>query len=177
MEEGKLIQMTLNGIKEAVSKYGTFPMLQHGGHVMEDAAFQFRDPASPQEINSLEKMLGVTLPNDYKEFLFNHNGMEMFNGIELLSTEGIIEFNEVQDFPKGYVLIGYHYDGRYVIDVNKSNKGLGYMLHLDSIDNIEDAVYLDSNFEIWFDMLVSSNGAKYWEVKPKIQEYYKYISE
>ncbi len=177
MEEGKLIRMTLDGIKEAVSKYGTFPMLQHGGHVMEDAAFQFRDPASPQEINSLEKMLGVTLPNDYKEFLFNHNGMEMFNGIELLSTEGIIEFNEVQDFPKGYVLIGYHYDGRYVIDVNKSNKGLGYMLHLDSIDNIEDAVYLDSNFEIWFDMLVSSNEAKYWEVKPKIQEYYKYISE
>ncbi len=55
MAEGKLNHMTLNGIKDAVSKYGTFPMFQHGGHVMEDAAFQFRDPASPQEINSLEK--------------------------------------------------------------------------------------------------------------------------
>ncbi len=51
------------------------------------------------------------------------------------------------------------------------------MLYLDSIDNIEDTVYLDSNFEIWFDMLVSSNGTKYWEVKPKIKEYYKYVSE
>ncbi|MEC0931185.1 SMI1/KNR4 family protein, partial [Bacillus velezensis] len=28
-----------------------------------------------------------------------------------------------------------------------------------------------------FDMLVSSNGTKYWEVKPKIKEYYKYVSE
>lgn len=58
MAEGKLIHMTLNGIKDAVSKYGTFPMFQHGGHVMEDLAFQFRDPASPQEINSLEKARG-----------------------------------------------------------------------------------------------------------------------
>ncbi len=41
------------------------------------------------------------------------------------------------------------------------------MLYLDSIDNIEDAVNLDSNFEIWFDMLVSFNGTKYWESSSK----------
>ncbi len=40
------------------------------------------------------------------------------------------------------------------------------MLYLDSIDDIEDAVNLDSNFEIWFDTLVSVNGTKYWEVGP-----------
>ncbi len=108
MKEGKLVHMTLDGIKKAVSKYGTFPMFHHGGHVMEDATFHFRDPANPQEVTNLEKKLGVSFPNDYKEFLFKHNGMEMFNGVELLSTEGIIEYNEVQDFPEGYVLIGYH---------------------------------------------------------------------
>lgn len=31
---------------------------------------------------------------------------------------------------------------------------------------LEDAVNFDSNFEILFDMLVSSNGTKYWEVSP-----------
>ncbi|MDF3256338.1 SMI1/KNR4 family protein [Bacillus velezensis] len=31
---------------------------------MEDAAFQFRDPASPQEVSNLEKKLGMTLPKD-----------------------------------------------------------------------------------------------------------------
>ncbi|MEG7378064.1 SMI1/KNR4 family protein [Bacillus subtilis] len=89
------------------------------------------------------RSLGVTFPNDYKEFLLQHSG------------------------PEGYVLIRYHYDGRYVIDTNKSRKGLDYMLYLDSIDNIEDAVNLDSNFEIWFDMLVSFNGTKYWESSSK----------
>lgn len=43
-------------------------------------------------------------PNDYKEFLLQHNGMEMFDGIELLSTEGIIDYNEVLNFSEGYVL-------------------------------------------------------------------------
>ncbi len=38
---------------------------------MEDAAFHFKDPASPQEISDLEKKLGVHFPNDYKEFLCN----------------------------------------------------------------------------------------------------------
>lgn len=42
-----------------------------GGYVMEDAAFHFKDPASPQEISDLEKKLGVHFPNDYKEFLCN----------------------------------------------------------------------------------------------------------
>ncbi|MCU4668674.1 SMI1/KNR4 family protein [Bacillus paralicheniformis] len=144
---------------------------------MEDATFHFEDPASPQAISDLEKKLGVTFPNDYKEFLLQHNGMKMFDGVEILNIEGIIEYNEVQDFPEGYVLIGYHFDGRYVIDTSKSRNGLGYMLYLDSIDAIEDAVNLDSNFEIWFDMLVSSNGTKYWEVSPNIQEYYKLVSE
>ncbi|MCD2476114.1 SMI1/KNR4 family protein, partial [Staphylococcus aureus] len=57
---------------------------------MEDATFHFKDPASPQEISDIEQKLGVTFPNDYKEFLLQHNGMEMFDGIEILSLEGII---------------------------------------------------------------------------------------
>lgn len=30
MEEGKLVHMTLDGIKKAVTKYGTFPVFHHG---------------------------------------------------------------------------------------------------------------------------------------------------
>lgn len=71
----------------------------------------FKDPASPKEISNLEKKLGVTFPNDFKEFLLQHNGIEMFEGVEILSIEGTYE---VQDFPEGYVLIGYYYGGRYV---------------------------------------------------------------
>lgn len=90
MEEGKLVHMTLDGIKKAGSNYGTFPMFHHGGYVMEDATFRFRDPSSPQEISNLEKKLGVTFPNDYKEFLLQHNGMEMFDGINYLAQKELL---------------------------------------------------------------------------------------
>ncbi len=107
----------------------------------------FKDPASPKEISNLEKKLGVTFPNDFKEFLLQHNGMEMFEGVEILSIEGIIEYNEVQDFPEGvrfnWVLLWWK------IRTHKSRNGLEYMLYLDSIDDFEDAVNLDSNFEIY----------------------------
>lgn len=49
------------------------------------------------------------------------------------------------------------------------------MLYLDSIDDIEDAVNLDSNFEIWFDTLVSFNETKYWEVSPNNQSIINYF--
>ncbi len=51
----------------------------------------------------IPKLSVFIFPNDYKEFLLQHNGMEMFDGIEILSLEGIIEYNEVQDFPEGYI--------------------------------------------------------------------------
>ncbi len=74
-------------------------------------------------------------------------------------------------------LIGYHFDGRYVIDTNKSKNGLGFMLYLDSIDDIEDAINLDSNLEIWFDIASVFKWNEIWEVNPNLQEYYKLVSE
>ncbi|MGK9268803.1 hypothetical protein KXR56_19445 [Bacillus inaquosorum] len=50
MEEGKLVHMTLDGIKKAGSNYGTFPMFHHGGYVMEDATFRFRDYLAQKEL-------------------------------------------------------------------------------------------------------------------------------
>ncbi|WP_240345543.1 SMI1/KNR4 family protein [Bacillus sp. LJBS06] len=87
MEEGKLIHLTLAGIKEAVSKYGTFPMIQPGGFVLEDATFEFNEPATQDEITKLKSHFNVSLPKDYEEFLALHNGMKFFDGVEILSIE------------------------------------------------------------------------------------------
>ncbi|CAF1774001.1 hypothetical protein NRS6094_04084 [Bacillus subtilis] len=178
MEEGKLIHLTLAGIKEAVSKYGTFPMIQPGGFVLEDAAFEFNEPATEEEIRKLESHFNVSLPKDYKEFLALHNGLEFLDGIEILSIEDVMKYNETEDLPEKCFLIGYHFDGRYVIDSNRYEKGdLNYLFYLDSIDHFDEAVDLKANFEIWFDRLLSSNGNKYWEVERDVKAYYENIDE
>jgi cell wall assembly regulator SMI1 len=43
-----------------------------------DALSQFRKPATQAAILNAEKKLGVTLPDDYKQFLALHNGQEEF---------------------------------------------------------------------------------------------------
>lgn len=74
--------------------------------------------------------------------------------------------------------VGYHFDGRYVLDSNRYEKGdLDYLFYLDSIDHFDEAVDLKANFEIWFDRLLSSNGNKYWEVERNIKAYYENIDE
>lgn len=36
MEEGKLIHLTIAGMKEAISKEGPFPMIQPDGYVLNE---------------------------------------------------------------------------------------------------------------------------------------------
>lgn len=170
-----MIKLTLKGLKSILDTHGTFPLLQPGGFVFEDPYFNFKDPAAEAEIAHLENVFKVTLPNDYKEFLRLHNGMEIIDGIEILSINDVIQYNEVQDLPEECILIGYHFDGRYVIDTKRYHNGLDYMFYLDSIDPFEEAQDLSSNFEIWFDRLLSSNGSKYWELNQDVKGYYENI--
>ncbi|UJE03957.1 SMI1/KNR4 family protein [Bacillus subtilis] len=173
MEEGKLIHLTLAGIKEAVSKYGTFPMIQPGGFVLEDATFEFNEPATEEEIGKIESHFNVSLPKDYKEFLALHNGMKFFDGVEILSIEDVLEYNETEDLPENCFLIGYHFDGRYVIDTQRYEKGLDFMFYLDAIDHFDEAIEVAPSFEIWLDRLVCSNGFKYWEINKDVKLYYE----
>jgi len=175
IKEGELIKQTLKGLKNILDSHGTFPLLQPGGFVLEDPYFNFNDPATEDDIAYLESVFKVKFPNDYKVFLRLHNGMEIIDGIEVLSTSDVIKYNEVQDLPEECILIGYHFDGRYVIDTKRYRNGLDYMFYLDSIDSFEEAEDLGSNFEIWFDRLLSSNGVKYWEINRNVKDYYENI--
>lgn len=175
IREGDLIKQTLEGLKKILDSHGAFPLIQPGGFVLEDPYFHFNDPATEKEIADLENFFKVKFPNDYKEFLRLHNGIDIIDGIEILSTNDVIKYNEAQDLPEECILIGYHFDGRYVIDTNRYSNGLDYMFFLDSIDSFEEAENLGSNFEIWFDRLLSSNGVKYWEINRDVKGYYENI--
>ncbi|NPC93412.1 SMI1/KNR4 family protein [Bacillus sp. WMMC1349] len=177
MKEGKLVKMTIACLKKTVSKYGTFPMLIQGGDVLEDPYFYFNDPATDKQIDDLEKALNVKLPKDYKVFLGLHNGIEFIDGIEVLSIKDVLTYNEIQDLPKGYILIGYHDAGHYIIDTNKYHKGLDYMYYKDGLDDMNEAEALGSSFEIWLDRILSANGNKYWESNQCMKKYYESIVE
>ena len=65
--------------------------------------FTFNPPATEEEINKLEQDLGITIPDDYREFLTIHNGMILYSSylleVKYLSIDEIRqEYENVQDF-------------------------------------------------------------------------------
>ncbi|MDM5250067.1 SMI1/KNR4 family protein [Lysinibacillus sp. G4S2] len=59
--------------------------------------FEFKNPASIQDVDRFVEKTGWCLPNDYKEFLLKHNGALLFSdikyggGFELLSLKKFIK--------------------------------------------------------------------------------------
>lgn len=54
----------------------------------DEITLEFRAPASPEQILTLERLLGSPLPPSYKMFLELHNGSPYFSGeLNLLSVE------------------------------------------------------------------------------------------
>jgi len=56
-----------------------------------DADVQFRDPATPEQLERVETDLGIVLPSSLTELLLESNGIRC--GIEIFSTQQLIEEN------------------------------------------------------------------------------------
>lgn len=73
--------------------------------------FEFNRPATPEEIDTLEKELNVSLPAGYKEFLLFSNGAQLCgHTAEFDNTIGVSKmdkWNKSADFPKDYIIIAY----------------------------------------------------------------------
>lgn len=82
----------------------------------------------------------------------------------LFSLKEIEEYpNEYIDIPKGWFVIGYFYEDLIIIDTNRNSSGnTNYLLVNDCCCPFDNAKPLNSNFEIWFDRVIISQGYKFW---------------
>ena len=71
--------------------------------------FEFNRPATPEEIDTLEKELNVSLPAGYKEFLLFSNGAQLCgHTAEFIDTTGVTRISKLKktpDFPEDYITI------------------------------------------------------------------------
>lgn len=75
--------------------------------------WNLKDPANKETISEVEKSIGFTLPNQYKEFLLHSNGIEVSIGqnsyLVIWPINDLIELNnayEVAEFAPGLILFG-----------------------------------------------------------------------
>jgi hypothetical protein len=171
----EILKSTLNCLKERFKTEKLISLIHTRG-LTYDVTCEFNSPASPGLVEKLEEELGRTIPQDYKEFLLLHNGANLLfqpdvgEGIELYSIEMVLEMRKAhQDmsvFEKELFSIGTCRFGMILIDavICKPNphRDSNYLFWLEECASENEAINLNSNFEIWLDRIIAAQGEDYW---------------
>ncbi|MFJ8261007.1 SMI1/KNR4 family protein [Rummeliibacillus sp. NPDC094406] len=141
---------------------------------------EFNPPSTEEEIFSLEKELGIIIPQDYREFLLLHNGMTLFKSYlveyKFFSLDEICEnflivqedrkvddLEPTKDYPIGeFPDVGY-----IMIDDKKvkkdSSQGAIYVGHIMPEETKE-------SFASFIENVIEKTGEFFWE-DPNLPEY------
>ncbi|MFC9601562.1 SMI1/KNR4 family protein [Peribacillus butanolivorans] len=152
----------------------------------------FNNPATKEQIEEFEKKTEWILPEDYKAFLFIHNGCMLFEhidedgdnvggGLWLHSLEEIESaYKDMQadepDNPLPFIPIGSVLDGTLAISNKKLNaKEPNYLLNFDiPSEEFSEDEDIQLNFELFLDRYIISQGNDFWNWTTYTAEnYYK----
>ncbi|KZN98586.1 SMI1/KNR4 family protein [Pseudobacillus badius] len=168
-----LLNLTMSGLMERIKK-GKIHIQQEFGYISE-VKFRFNNGTKEKKILEMEKRLNITFPEDYKEFLFMHDGAHLFideqvgTRFELLSLNEINEYRSYMDYPDGWYPIAYGFEGNTLLinsnGINKTKRANDYLFWMEEGGPFDDVVALDMTFEMWLDYFIVSQGTKFWEWK------------
>jgi hypothetical protein len=165
-----LVEKSINYLKQKLEEKGFFEIYQGEGKT-SSVTCKFNNPVSFTEIEEFESQTGLTLPNDYKQFLLLHNGASFFDDVKyggecyLYDIELVLEnFQDRSgDFPSGWITIGYHFGEEIVLDCDKYKNGDKYcVMHRGASEPNGIAYGLKLSFELWLDRLIICQGLNYW---------------
>ncbi|KAA6446954.1 SMI1/KNR4 family protein [Bacillus swezeyi] len=165
------IAATLNGLKKLLNEKNEITLLSREGDVRE-AVCNFNNPASEEEIGEFEERTAIELPSDYKEFIKIHNGADIFDllyaGCNIGGGLHLFSLNEVEEslkkltyLKKEHVPIAHLLEGSLLLVDQKILKAnnRNYLVLFSGLEYKP----LNSNFELFIDRFVLSQGENFWE--------------
>jgi hypothetical protein len=166
--ENSRIHKCLNALSERLNADSKL-LVQKLEGIKKEVSFYFSETLTETEIDEFCIKYQVMFPEDYKEFMLLYNGAKLFyddfdrSGVIILSLEQI--GNAINDFQISndsfpIVLIpnfGYLYIDLELWEMNDGN----YLVWkaFDSYDGLD----ICSNFELWLDRLIVSQGEVFWD--------------
>jgi hypothetical protein len=174
MKPGDIIGNTLTSLKNRLEPKGHLQLQVEGGYLYF-ARCVFYDPVLDYDLEQFMQKINVQLPVDYIQFLKNTNGCKLFDDVKfggeavIFSLKVLIKFYDENN--NGYLKIACIYQDNIYIDLKSSiNRLPNYIM----IGDHQEYRPLNMNFELWFDRLVVSQGAKFWEwTWDSAEHYYK----
>lgn len=166
-----LLDLTLDGLKKRLRKSSLNVIQRTQGYTLNTSC-SFSKPASKREIDEFQKETGLILPNSLKLFLSIHNGAELFKDEEekVEPSWYVLGLDEIEDYLERYpapshIYVIAKYD-QTLICVNAKRVKEGredYLLDRSVYDSAEyEGEPINLNFEIWFDRLITAQGAFFW---------------
>ncbi|MFE9944939.1 SMI1/KNR4 family protein [Bacillus velezensis] len=163
------VEKTLQGLKELIDEKGCLKILGNEGAPLETECTFFKG-ATDLEIESFEKKIKVSLPEDYKSFLKLHNGARIFDlliygenvggGLHILNLEEIEKYMQNGFLEPQFIPVAHLLDGFYLlIDKTKMSTDPNYLWFRGFIEYEP----MQLNFEIFLDRYIMSQGANFWE--------------
>lgn len=166
----------VDSLKKRLTIENTLNVQNEDGYLAE-AGFEWRKPATDEEIQQFEVENGTKLPEQFKEFLKISNGATLFKDIKygqwgcniLGLNELIMVTREAKN--RGYdlsdkwlVFATWLGDGDMVVfDLEKYNAGeRNYIIDGEQGYQTDDWEFIKGDFCKWIDRLIVSQGAKYW---------------
>lgn len=167
MGNQSIISLTINGLKQRLDKDNSLVIQKTKGFVIKVKCL-FNDPASTEDITSFDNETRWKIPGDLYNFLLIHNGGLIFEseydgGLHQYSLDEM-KSNYLPHMPEFCYPIGY-YEGEYLFADSRKclNNELEYLFWDDSASPVDKWVNLESNFELWFDRFIVSQGSHFWE--------------
>ena len=168
-----LISKTLANLATRLNNEPIFSVQNYNGEVME-ATCKLYSPPQAEEILEFENETGLLIPKDFKEFLVQHNGAELFahpeygGGINIMNISHMMDLYESyrEMIPTAWYPIGFDDVGFLWInseEVTENTRDCQYLYWSSLIDINEERTALNSNFEIWLERLITAEGKKFWE--------------
>lgn len=168
---GDLVILTIKSIKQYLEDNdGTINVYSGKGNILKKTC-KFKEPASEEKIELLEKSVGLSLPPDYKNFLRQCNGCSIFEDIDYDGEIYLYGLKEIEDakkkfsnyVPKDWLIIGEAYEDLIIMDLERyKDNDNNYLLINDCYSSYKYAEKLNCNFEIWLDRIVATGGQKFW---------------
>lgn len=145
-----------------------------GGGEFEKLNCKFNSPASEDTLKKFETCTNCILPNDYKEFLKNSNGLLFFESADFIfyDINEIIQFKKSNNFKEEIYPIGYILEDNIVI--NSKEIVTGKYLYVGDAFSGDEYYSLECDFKTFFDRLIVSNINNFWRWNYG-REYYNFM--
>lgn len=180
LQKNELTKKTLDALKERLDENNSMLVQQPKG-VLLRRIFEFNPPLTEENIIEFSLEQNLHLPEDYRQFLLMHNGASLFGG-EYGGSIIIFRLEDVRSYlhnglPSKWLPIATILGATLFADCGRYENGEDeYLFIHEDGEKYEEAWNLQSNFEIWLDRLIVSQGSQYWRwpiLTP--QKFYKKI--